>query len=519
METRVLDEVLLRGWSWDTRDDGSAKLKKARRVWYWGDDVDVLEPDAADDPQTKYFRVQFWNPHANGGAGGHTQAMVAKRRSGSHWRPLRWRTADQQRLLEVTFIDVQQGDATLVRTPGRKVMLVDGGEGPFVARMLATWFPGTSEEAPLDLDYLVISHGDADHFAGLREVADARKYSDARRELHARVLRCVHNGLVKGPSKAKQADRFGTSVERDGERYVTSLYDDTRDSPDPNRPFKTWNRRLDSLLPDAADAPASPVAGESLPWIRRVGLGDTDAFAALADEGLGVEVMGPAVEEVDGAPALRYLRAEDGGRSTGHTINGHSVILRLIHGRVRLLLGGDLNTHGAEHLLHHLDARDPVPELQSEVLKVPHHGSHEFSDAFLARVAPVISVVSSGDENAAKEYVHPRANLMGALGRHARPGAPALVFVTELAAFFEHLGPLLPEQHETDAETGELVDREYAKSWFTAFERKRFGRVHLRTDGERIFVATESYSDGIKEGYLMHVQEDGSIVEEPFQII
>jgi hypothetical protein len=48
-------------------------------------------------------------------------------------------------------------------------------------------------------------------------------------------------------------------------------------------------------------------------------------------------------------------------------------------------------------------------------------------------VSPVVSVVSSGDENARKDYIHPRATLVGALGKWSRVPEP-LVFVTELVA-------------------------------------------------------------------------------------
>ena len=47
---------------------------------------------------------------------------------------------------------------------------------------------------------------------------------------------------------------------------------------------------------------------------------------------------------------------------------------------------------------------------------MPHHGSADFSGAFLQAVSPVVSVVSSGDDTARKEFIHPRATLVGALG-------------------------------------------------------------------------------------------------------
>ncbi|MDD0738558.1 hypothetical protein PSZ98_24320, partial [Shigella sonnei] len=79
----------------------------------------------------------------------------------------------------------------------------------------------------------------------------------------------------------------------------------------------------------------------------------------------------------------------------------------------------------------------------------------------------VLSVVSAGDESARKEYIHPRATLMGALGTHARETA-AVVFVTEMVAFFEEVGWAKP----SEGDGGE----------FYAFRRSAFGIVRVRTD-------------------------------------
>jgi competence protein ComEC len=71
--------------------------------------------------------------------------------------------------LRVTFLSVGEGDAAVVRFPGARVMLIDGG-GAF----RGTFDPGERIVAPylwsqkiMHLDYVALSHPDRDHFGGL----------------------------------------------------------------------------------------------------------------------------------------------------------------------------------------------------------------------------------------------------------------------------------------------------------------------------------------------------------------
>jgi hypothetical protein len=120
-------------------------------------------------------------------------------------------------------------------------------------------------------------------------------------------------------------------------------------------------------------------------------------------------------------------------------------------------------------------------------------------------VKPLISVVSSGDENEQKEYIHPRATLVGSLGKHSRTERP-LIFVTEMVAFFKN--------------EGDAVRVKGSKTPFYAFSRSAFGIVHVRTDGERILVFTHSGKEGMKEAYAFTVKEvGGEIVREDVVIL
>lgn len=406
--------------------------------------------------------------------------------------------SEASRVLKIDFVDVQQGDAAVVETPSGKVVLVDGGENQLFARYLAGRFNGTEDE-PWEVDAILVTHGDADHFSGLTEIHRSETHETTWKRLFIHPRRVFHNGLVKRPSSVPDRDALGATVEHDGATFVTDLHDDLLQVPDDemNEPFKRWKAALEAF------------AGRGPVEIRRVAAGDDDAFSFLGDDDLEVAVLGPLVEDAGGVPGLRFLGTPRDdvemrdqpvrprsfvGKSPSHTINGHSVILRLTYGKARFLFAGDLNAQGEEELVARHGAGDV--DLTSEVLKVPHHGSADFSPAFLESVAPIVSVVSSGDESALKEYIHPRGTLMGALGRWSRPGVPEpVVFVTEMVAFFEVVGDAVAQDGEDGSE-------------FFAFKRTSFGIVKVRTDGDRLLVWTNSGQVALKEAYAFDLTTD-----------
>ncbi|MDO8446680.1 MAG: DNA internalization-related competence protein ComEC/Rec2 [Deltaproteobacteria bacterium] len=71
--------------------------------------------------------------------------------------------------LKITFLDVGQGESTLVEFPGGKRMLIDGGGFPDsdldVGEMILA--PFLWHKRIRDIDYLVLSHPNSDHYGGL----------------------------------------------------------------------------------------------------------------------------------------------------------------------------------------------------------------------------------------------------------------------------------------------------------------------------------------------------------------
>jgi hypothetical protein len=125
----------------------------------------------------------------------------------------------------------------------------------------------------------------------------------------------------------------------------------------------------------------------------------------------------------------------------------------------------------------------------------------------LEAIRAVVSVVSSGDENELVEYIHPRAGLVGALGRYSRQTVDRpLIYVTEMVAFFKRLGAVhalkLDDEGEVDEDLGTLLN---------TYQKTAFGIVHVRTDGERVLVVTHSGKDDQKESYAFTVDANGDV--------
>ncbi len=68
--------------------------------------------------------------------------------------------------MKIYFLDVGQGDAIYVRTPGGRDMLIDGGPGTSVLRKLSEVMPWYDRK----IDVVIGTHPDADHIGGLPDV-------------------------------------------------------------------------------------------------------------------------------------------------------------------------------------------------------------------------------------------------------------------------------------------------------------------------------------------------------------
>ncbi len=486
--------------------------KKCIRTIAWGDEVTVLKQLSTHlEVGITVFRQK---PDGSILPESITGYIEPTKSSGIKVADLVRPVADNK-VLKINFVDVQQGDGSVIETPDGKVMLIDGGDNQMFARYLAGRFRGTTAEHPKPIDCIIVTHGDADHFAGLPEILESETNKVKRKRLFMQPMRVYHNGIVKRPSKVNNKSvpdtkLLGPTKTVGGTLYLTGLEDNLLDVDDKemNEPFKKWKQTL------AEYHRRSPVS------FRRLQLGDHQAFEFFNRDDLRMDVLGPITTEVGGKPALRFLGEppkgprighdslndnDEGftGHSASHTINGHSIVLRLSYGGFSFLFSGDLNDQASRFLAR--EHNRGSLNVRSEVFKVPHHGSADFSGAFIQAVSPIVSVVSSGDESARKEYIHPRATLMGALGKWSRVPEP-LIFATELVAFFATEGLCRLQDDKAAKKRGP----------FFGFSRTAYGLVKTRTDGKRLFVYTDSGNIQMKEAYAY--QLDSSGVPQPAEV-
>jgi competence protein ComEC len=207
----------------------------------------------------------------------------------------------------VTFVDVGQGDAVLVRDPSGLVAVIDGGRDP------VAFDDALRRYGVRKIDLLVVTHGDDDHVGGLREVFDRVAVGRMWVPKHPDLGPILHD-LVD------EAMALGIPVDR-------------------------------------------VVAG------RRIGLGQ-----------ISVATLGPR---------RRYSSQNDG-----------SVVLWVAAGRT-VLLAGDAEAA----------AQRDLPELDPDVLLVPHHGSSTTDLDWLERTLDDVAVISVGPNT----YGHPTPEIMEVL--------------------------------------------------------------------------------------------------------
>jgi beta-lactamase superfamily II metal-dependent hydrolase len=336
----------------------------------------------------------------------------------------------ESRVLELYFLDVEQGDGILIQTPDDRRVLVDAGKDESVYSFL--YWKYHLSKYPLVIDAVILTHGDEDHAGGLVKIL---------RDPNVIVKAIYHNGIAKysdgslGPTKGAGDNKM-----------LTGLFTD---------PSTLNAGSLNSVYRDLVDAVKTSKATAAAHGVNQTYIRVDQSTPPLSIWGVSLTFLGPFNVGTPATPCLKCFGEES------QTINGNSVAFRIDYRGARILLCGDMNAASETLMLKNVGAEP----LKAHVFKANHHGSPDFNPAFIDAVRPWVSVVSSGDQ---PDYGHPRASLLGALG-HGSPqslGQP-LLFSTEIAATFKPI----PKNR---------ID----KTGIQLYEKSLKGNIFIRTNGE-----------------------------------
>ena len=332
-------------------------------------------------------------------------------------------------IFKMFIVDVGQGDGAFIESK-QGLVIVDGGQYDNFYRYLKYRYGGILRNGKVNVKAMIISHPDADHYQGLKYIVDDDRFN---------IETIYHNGIVRYKStiegSLKKMTAEGGIKKLNGHatyRYkIANVKNNLNNLPDFVRNEKAgsgYKRFWESVEKARA---AGRVGNVELLNIRdKVVTGFEDA----ANGNLRIEVLGPVPLQKMGRvqyPVFSeppHFHSHSNKMSTfshSHTRNGHSIVLKLIYGKHTFLLGGDLNIPAEQYLMNHYAPSNPF---SMDVAKSCHHGSSDFSVAFLQQINAHATICSSGDN---KSFDHPMPDSLGAAAKHGKGDIP-LIFSTEL---------------------------------------------------------------------------------------
>jgi competence protein ComEC len=274
--------------------------------------------------------------------------------------------------MQVHFIDVGQGAATLIEFPCAAILVDTGGEnnGDFDSNSeLLSYlddFFGRRSDLKNTLHSLILSHPHIDHTRGVKDVLGRYK-----------ILNAVTNGQEEGSGKSGQIAlhrRASASESGEGDQigFVPARLDDI-----------PANRGFTNSVVDPVSCPTID------PKI-------TLLWGSLGDNTLGWK------------------------QSAFNNLNNHSAIVRVDFGQSSILIQGDLEESAIPDFVAHYRNSNL---LAADVYQVGHHGSaNGTTDELLQAVAPKIAVMAMGPDTrqatfSAWGFGHPRKTTVDRLQR------------------------------------------------------------------------------------------------------
>ncbi|MDG5490627.1 ComEC/Rec2 family competence protein [Psychroserpens sp. SPM9] len=487
-----------------------------------------------------------------------------KCRGNEGWLKEEWVT--DKRMLEINFVDIGQGDGCHLVTPDDEIILIDAGEGigfdgtggDNMSRFLNWRYnlryrkvagvddvtdATTGVKKPKEIDYAIISHPDLDHYYGFHNIFNNKKL---------KIKKVCHNGIV---------ERLTKGIDK-----KTWMYDLGRKVPPKPRQktYHLWdtvltNKEMHDLL--AKNIKSTKYYLKTLVSAKKNNPDVEFEFLDISKEHLDhykgnnplkLEILAPITETVEFEGKKRECLKKLGDE--GETKNGHSIVFKLHYGKLKVLLGGDLNTKSQDYISQYyskdenimsdlekeiyklkqklvsdnklsVDKRRALNQeleqlslqldliisktrgrFQCDIAKACHHGASDVLDSFLSAINPIATIISSGDN---ESHSHPRPDALGSFGKNSRGKRP-LIFSTELARStnefsypikFYALLKKIEERMNAATTKKEKEHYELRMNRLRDSNVAKYGMITVRTDGEQVIIAQKlekKRSDGQK---------------------
>ncbi len=222
--------------------------------------------------------------------------------------------------LQVSFLDVGQGDAIFIQAPNNIQIIIDTGPNAQILKSLSEQISFFDQS----LDGVILTHPDLDHIGGT---------SDLFNSYTVPIL------MYSTSSKVTDATKEVFSLD-----------------------------------------------------VEKKELKEGDIVMLDSEKNIYLEVLHPEID---------YISVDS---------NDQSIVTKLVYGQTCFILTGDASKEVELKILKKYSS-----EIDCDVLKVGHHGSHTSSEEkFIATVSPKFSIISSGKDN---KFGHPHQETIDTLNK------------------------------------------------------------------------------------------------------
>ncbi|MBQ9990547.1 MAG: ComEC/Rec2 family competence protein [Lachnospiraceae bacterium] len=311
--------------------------------------------------------------------------------------------------IEVTMLDVGQGDCVVIRSDSGKIYISDCGSSSVSSVGTYRLLPFLKAKGYGEIEGIFVSHLDADHYNGILELLEAAE------DEHISI------GTLFLPESVqpKVTERYVSAEELLNLKAAeVKLTKDVEITVERGR------------LTEVNNKPEESAAGDKLSELLNL--------ANMTDVSVVYLQSGDSV--TDGKTSFFCLHPGSSSEGNSYESNNGSLVLSVKYGEFSLLLTGDVEKAGEEEILSRIDRMgqsdvmnmsgesggeeknktevsagrmeqyDTLDLEQYDVLKVAHHGSSgSSSTAFLEAVQPKVSLVSCGRNNS---YGHPASDTL-----------------------------------------------------------------------------------------------------------